>query len=524
MEIRMLLWNHADESEDFARKVATTTMFQHLVDDLMSQQTEHKQEMLSVSYESQESFAFNSTMGIINNCARNAETRNVFTVSMPSGKKINMVDCLQPFLAMENKYVKLITLLALSHIMNEEENRKLTADKTILEFLLEMLSKAADSNDKRHFGFSVHELVDGLANFAKNDNNKYLLMDMKALDLLRRIIMKGSIIEQTAVAKALWELAFLKKNREIILKDKELYKLLQKLKTHDVEELKNAADGACFVIDQKDAPAAVKKEPPKSAKRDGHIMISYNWADQKVLIRIKEWLMKDGFNVWMDIENMEGSLLESMARGIENASVVLLCYSEKYKDSQNCRTEAEYTYKLKKETIPLRMQTNYAPDGWLGILIGSKLFYDFSGVKYPIESKYKELLRALNNQDSIPEEPTAISKLQSATAAMSLMGPVKSSAPASQPLPANVHTRPHPPTVNTARWTKEDISRWLKDNRLETFSGLKSLSGEQIAFLYKMFYRAPESFYRCIQEKLGMKSLEELMRFSDAIESLEYMT
>ena len=53
---------------------------------------------------------------------------------------------------------------------------------------------------------------------------------------------------------------------------------------------------------------------------------------------MKDWLIGDGFNVWMDIENMEGSLLESMARAIENASVVLVCYSEKYKYSQNCRT------------------------------------------------------------------------------------------------------------------------------------------------------------------------------------------
>lgn len=35
---------------------------------------------------------------------------------------------------------------------------------------------------------------------------------------------------------------------------------------------------------------------------------------------------------------MEGSLIESMADAVENARVVLLCYSEKYKESRNCRT------------------------------------------------------------------------------------------------------------------------------------------------------------------------------------------
>jgi len=32
------------------------------------------------------------------------------------------------------------------------------------------------------------------------------------------------------------------------------------------------------------------------------------------------------------------SLLESMACAVEQAAVVLICFSEKYKDSPNCRT------------------------------------------------------------------------------------------------------------------------------------------------------------------------------------------
>jgi len=33
-----------------------------------------------------------------------------------------------------------------------------------------------------------------------------------------------------------------------------------------------------------------------------------------------------------------GSLLESMANAVEQAAVVLLCFTEKYKDSPSCRT------------------------------------------------------------------------------------------------------------------------------------------------------------------------------------------
>ena len=49
------------------------------------------------------------------------------------------------------------------------------------------------------------------------------------------------------------------------------------------------------------------------------------------------------------------------------------------------------------------MERGYHPDGWLGMILGSKLFYDFSG-KYKFEDKFdglvKELDRRYNKQPS----------------------------------------------------------------------------------------------------------------------------
>ena len=69
-----------------------------------------------------------------------------------------------------------------------------------------------------------------------------------------------------------------------------------------------------------------------------HVMISYQWAVQKLVIQIKNKLQADGFKVWMDIDEMGGSTLESMAKAVENASVILVCVSQKYKESPNCRS------------------------------------------------------------------------------------------------------------------------------------------------------------------------------------------
>ena len=44
----------------------------------------------------------------------------------------------------------------------------------------------------------------------------------------------------------------------------------------------------------------------------------------------------------MDIDQTEGSTLQAMADAVENASIVLMAMSQKYKDSPNCRAGMYY--------------------------------------------------------------------------------------------------------------------------------------------------------------------------------------
>ena len=56
--------------------------------------------------------------------------------------------------------------------------------------------------------------------------------------------------------------------------------------------------------------------------------------------------------------------------------------------------EASYAYKLGKQIIPLMMEENYEPDGWLGIILGTKLYMHFE--KDPQEG-IQELLKEITN-------------------------------------------------------------------------------------------------------------------------------
>lgn len=124
-------------------------------------------------------------------------------------------------------------------------------------------------------------------------------------------------------------------------------------------------------------------------------------------LKIKDELKSKGFQVWIDVEQIYGSSLSSMAEAVENASVFLMCVSEKYYQSPNCRLEAEYAVRLQKPIIPLIMQADYMPLGWLGIIIGGKIYYKFAtaaGVKLNFEQVFANMLKEINRYF---DEPTS---------------------------------------------------------------------------------------------------------------------
>jgi hypothetical protein len=111
--------------------------------------------------------------------------------------------------------VKLVVLLALSYMVNEEQNKEISADESIFDFILDMVHKAEKSKDRRQWGFSIHELINGLAKLAKNDENKELIMKKGAFASLKRILKRGIQAEQIAVVNVIWELCFAKKNKDL---------------------------------------------------------------------------------------------------------------------------------------------------------------------------------------------------------------------------------------------------------------------------------------------------------------------
>ena len=127
--------------------------------------------------------------------------------------------------------------------------------------------------------------------------------------------------------------------------------------------------------------------------KNDHIMISYNTASRESCLKIKAQLEESGFKVWIDVNDLHGSSFDAMAKAVENSILVLVCITEKYRQSINCQAEAEYAFRLKKKIIPVIFEKGYENvKGWLGLIIGDKIFVNFT--KY----SFDESIRRLKNE------------------------------------------------------------------------------------------------------------------------------
>ncbi|KAH9500422.1 hypothetical protein Btru_071847 [Bulinus truncatus] len=128
-----------------------------------------------------------------------------------------------------------------------------------------------------------------------------------------------------------------------------------------------------------------------------HILISYCDSDKELVHKVHKSLEAKGYDLWIDTDKMGGNLMDSMAHAVENSWLVLLFISQKYKDSKNCRFVAEYAFKRNKELIIVKAQPRYEPDGWLGLLLGLMLDYDFGSSTTTYDQILQNLIKAIEN-------------------------------------------------------------------------------------------------------------------------------
>ena len=324
-----------------------------------------------------------SAIAILHNISRRLRNRELFAdreETLVAKKKVRTIAA--------------SSLLTPSYLVDETTNHLILADKRLLRFIITLLDEAWQSKDRRSSGYSVKELAEGLRHLAIKDLNKNILGQNGVVPVLISVIKTSKEDEEKGCAtRALWMLAFDDSNKEAIRQKEEgAMDILQQLQHSENPQVQRAAAGALWELEGKTVRHSERIE-----STGNHVMISYQWDSQEVLVELKNRLRESGYRVWMDLEQMGGSTLDAMAKAVENSSVVLVCVSERYKESPNCCAEAKNAFQLRKDIIPLMMQRNYMPDGWLGLIVGEKFRLDFQS-KHVLEQSVTELIRELGGR------------------------------------------------------------------------------------------------------------------------------
>ena len=429
-------------------------------------------------------------LGILYNISQRFKNRDLFANS------------LETLLCLAKKKVREIaahSLLTLAYLVNENTNHLLLAEETLLSFIITLLDEAWQSEERRSIGYSAKELAEGLSHLAINDTNKKILGQKGATSVLISVIKTSSEdAEKVSAIKALWMLAFDDNNKKAIRQEDGAVGLLCHLQHSKDSQVQRAAAGALWEVEGKTA-----RNVEGTESTGNHVMISYQWDSQEMLVEVKNRLQASGYRVWMDLEQMRGSTLEAMAKAVENSSVVLVCVSERYKESPNCRSEAEYAYQLRKDIIPLMMQRKYRGDGWLGMLVGTKLWFDFNS-QQSIEPSVTKLIKELGGRGKDVDNTDEPSVTPVAPAVHS----------------DDVDTAPSSPGVST--WTNEEVKQWFKEIGLEKIckEDISEINGETLIDLQQLRGECPEYFYKCLERDLNLTRMVDIFKFRKELSQL----
>ncbi|XP_041480874.1 uncharacterized protein LOC121428360 [Lytechinus variegatus] len=461
------------------------------------------------------------------------------------------IDILQIFVQSENTSIQADAFLALSYIVDKSEVHKISLNEPCLNFILLALESAMSAQDwEDAFGYSTLELLQGLNQLAINDSNKLLIVNLGGKEILERILTgKGSSDEEKLwAARGVWQMAFKEENKVKIRKSTTTIEALKRIEeTTDHCDVKEACAGALFVINEVSdidgefkAPTHTRKdqrEVSPGKETDGHVMISYQHKSRDRMLKVKSYLEGLGYDVWMDVDRMEGDILDSMAKAVQRAAVVLVCMTRKFKESQHCRTEATYAYTLNKDIIPLMLQDQFAPEDWLGALVGMKKYYSLFSDDLMKEA-LPDLVRDLGNRGKCGKLDRVAPSLDGLTESSLVTvhglrqtdekagddvdcGGLTDSTVGNEKL---LHSSSYTKSAHTciATWNVEETTEWLRSQGVDTNNdSFKKVDGTRLRQIKNLLNLAPEFCLKSLKEELGL-SLWDVLSLVEALENLEF--
>lgn len=351
-------------------------------------------------------------------------------------------------------------------------------------------------NDSNGNFCSITFLLSSLYRISVNETVKLEICKREEFkNSIKKLIFKGNDIEKQHALQLLAQFVFNSQINEEISNDTALVSYIQDLSKKDnltYIKLHKTCNEFLWILEKENKRA----KPVLTSAQKGHIMISYNTASRDTCLKIKSELEALNLKVWIDVNEIHGSSLDSMAQAVEQAQCVLICISEKYRLSLNCQAEALYAFRLNKTIIPLIMQTGYHNvKGWLGIIVGDKIFVDFT--KYKFEESMNRLIKQINLN-------TATEPIQSNQIKI---------------LPTEIKQE-KAKDLGIKAWNNEQTKEWFTKNQLEhLYNILSPINGRVLLQLYEIKQHAPEFFFKSLAKNDSIDVMSVAI-FSDLLMEL----
>ncbi|CAF4608341.1 unnamed protein product [Rotaria socialis] len=198
--------------------------------------------------------------------------------------------------------------------------------------------------------------------------------------------------------ESLWTLVFVEKAAQSLKHNQHLIDYLKSILQIDANipnKLRKAADGLYWKLEKE--PERLQDKKTAESEPVNYIydaMISYNHKNEEISHKLWQKLTDNNFRIWIDKEKMFGSIMERMAEGVERSEFVIICMSPTYAASPACQSEATYAKSKKRALIPIEVQKDFKPRGWLAILIGD--LYRVSFTKQSFDRAYQDLLNQID--------------------------------------------------------------------------------------------------------------------------------
>jgi hypothetical protein len=212
-------------------------------------------------------------------------------------------------------------------------------------------------------GFSVYGRVLAIQCLSVSDLNKPMLKP--AIPLMLQVIQNGEDRCVPLALKFLLEMTFIEDimdSTRIIPGIRDILRSVQRLD----EDCKKMAETLIYRFDEDERMDKVRAEK---------LVIVSCCEEQGDVVRLfVERLRAANMHVFFTLDDTKDDI-EKLGDAIQRCSYFFMCMSAEYRESANCRGEANFAKKAKKAMCPLMVQAGYEPSGWLGLLAGQQMYY-----------------------------------------------------------------------------------------------------------------------------------------------------